>query len=92
MVLMMFAKGVAKFIVFFHLDLRAYDGNKLISGGVEPTFTEFTFTTSLLLVAAYFVVLLVASSALFQNVTYYNKRNPACKTGIFIITCSGSAT
>ena len=67
MVLMMFAKGVAKFVVFSHLDLRAYDSNKLISGGVEPTFTEFTFTTSLLLVAAYFVVLLVASSALFQK-------------------------
>ncbi|HDR4859040.1 MULTISPECIES: ABC transporter permease [Bacillus] len=67
MALMMFAKGVAKFVVFFHLDLRAYDSNKLISGGVEPTFTEFTFTTSLLLVAAYFVVLLVASSALFQK-------------------------
>ena len=67
MALMMFAKGVAKFVVFFHLELRAYDSNKLISGGVEPTFTEFTFTTSLLLVAAYFVVLLVASSALFQK-------------------------
>lgn len=50
MVLMMFAKGVAKFVVFSHLDLRAYDSNKLISGGAEPTFTEFTFTTSLLLV------------------------------------------
>ncbi|NYS71639.1 ABC transporter permease [Bacillus sp. BH32] len=67
MALMMFAKGVAKFVVFFHLDLRAYDSNKLINGGMEPTFTEFTFTTSLLLVAAYFVVLLVASSALFQK-------------------------
>ena len=83
MVLIMFAKGVAKFVVFFHLDLRAYDSNKLISGGVEPTFTEFTFTTSLLLVAAYFVVLLVASSALFQNVTYYNKKIPV-KTGILL--------
>ena len=51
---------------------------------MEPTFTEFTFTTSLLLVAAYFVVLLVASSALFQNVTYYNKEIPACKTGILL--------
>ena len=50
MVLIMFAKGVAKFVVFFHLDLRAYDSNKLVSGGMEPTFTEFTFTTSLLLV------------------------------------------
>ncbi|MDA2381353.1 ABC transporter permease [Bacillus cereus] len=67
MALMMFAKGVAKFVVFNHLDLRAYDSNKLINGGMEPTFTEFTFTTSLLLVAAYFVVLLVASSALFQK-------------------------
>ncbi|ASI82391.1 ABC transporter permease [Bacillus cereus] len=67
MVLIMFAKGVAKFVVFNHLDLRAYDSNKLINGGMEPTFTEFTFTTSLLLVAAYFVVLLVASSALFQK-------------------------
>ena len=76
MVLMMFAKGVAKFVVFFHLNLSVYDSNKLVSGGTEPTFTEFTFTTSLLLVAAYFVVLLVASSALFKNVTYYNKRNP----------------
>ena len=83
MVLIMFAKGVAKFVVFNHLDLRAYDSNKLINGGMEPTFTEFTFTTSLLLVVAYFVVLLVASSALFQNVTYYNKRNP-CKTGILL--------
>ncbi|MFB5558270.1 ABC transporter permease [Bacillus cereus] len=67
MVLIMFAKGVAKFVVFNHLDLRAYDSNKLINGGMEPTFIEFTFTTSLLLVAAYFVVLLVASSALFQK-------------------------
>ncbi|PED36444.1 ABC transporter permease [Bacillus cereus] len=67
MVLIMFAKGVAKFVVFNHLDLRAYDSNKLINGGMEPTFTEFTFTTSLLLVVAYFVVLLVASSALFQK-------------------------
>ncbi|OUA55433.1 ABC transporter permease [Bacillus thuringiensis] len=67
MVLIMFAKGVAKFVVFNHLDLRAYDSNKLINGGMEPTFTEFTFTTSLLLVAAYFIVLLVASSALFQK-------------------------
>ena len=67
MALMMFAKGVAKFVVFNHLDLRAYDSNKLINGGMEPTFTEFTFTTSLLLVVAYFVVLLVASSTLFQK-------------------------
>ncbi|MGN4557324.1 ABC transporter permease [Bacillus cereus group sp. MYBK5-2] len=67
MVLIMFAKGVAKFVVFNHLDLRAYDSNKLINGGMEPTFTEFTFTTSLLLVVAYFVVLLVASSTLFQK-------------------------
>ncbi|MGG3520161.1 ABC transporter permease [Bacillus pseudomycoides] len=65
--LMMFAKGIAKFVVFFHLNLSMYDSNKLISGGVEPPFTEFNFTTSLLLVLAYFVVLLVASSALFQK-------------------------
>ncbi|PQZ59715.1 MULTISPECIES: ABC transporter permease [Bacillus] len=67
MVLMMFAKGVAKFVVFFHLNLSVYDSNKLVSGGMEPTFTEFTFTTSLLLVVAYFAVLLVASSVLFQK-------------------------
>ncbi|PEF71644.1 ABC transporter permease [Bacillus cereus] len=67
MALMMFAKGLAKFVVFFHLDLRAYDSNKLVSGGTEPSFAEFTFTTSLLLVAAYFVVLLVVSSILFQK-------------------------
>ncbi|MBJ8074180.1 ABC transporter permease [Bacillus toyonensis] len=65
--LMMFAKGVAKFVVFFHLDLRAYDSNKLVSDGMEPPFAEFTFTTSLLLLAAYFAVLLVASSVLFQK-------------------------
>ncbi|KFN01697.1 ABC-2 transporter family protein [Bacillus clarus] len=67
MVLMMFAKGVVKFVVFFHLNLSAYDSNKLVSGGAEPPFTEFTFTTSLLLVVAYFAVLLVASSVLFQK-------------------------
>ncbi|MGE6344783.1 ABC transporter permease [Bacillus mycoides] len=67
MVLMMFAKGVAKFVVFSHLNLSVYDSNKLVSGGVEPPFTEFTFTTSLLLVVAYFAVLLVASSVLFQK-------------------------
>ncbi len=77
MVLIMFAKGVAKFVVFNHLDLRAYDSNKLINGGMEPTFTEFTFTTSLLLVAAYFVVLLCSIKCIIpKNVTYYNKRNP----------------
>ncbi|MBE7102947.1 ABC transporter permease [Bacillus cereus] len=67
MVLMMFAKGVAKFVVFFHLNLSVYDSNKLVSGEMEPPFTEFTFTTSLLLVVAYFAVLLVASSVLFQK-------------------------
>ncbi|MGG2933905.1 ABC transporter permease [Bacillus pacificus] len=67
MMLMMLAKGSAKFVVLFHLNLNVYDGNKLINRGAEPPFTEFTFTTSLLLVAAYFVVLLVASSALFQK-------------------------
>ncbi|PEE44476.1 ABC transporter permease [Bacillus pseudomycoides] len=67
MLLMMFAKGVAKFVVFSHLDLNVYDSNKLISGGVEPSFAEFNFTTSLLLVLAYFIVLLVASSVLFQK-------------------------
>ncbi|PGV64254.1 ABC transporter permease [Bacillus cereus] len=67
MVLMMFAKGVAKFVVFFHLNLSVYDSNKLVSGGMEPPFTEFTFTTSLLLVVVYFAVLLVASSVLFQK-------------------------
>lgn len=67
MMLMMFVKGVAKFVVFLHLDLSIYDSNKLISGGATPPFTEFTFTTSLLLVLAYFVVLLVASSVLFQK-------------------------
>ncbi|MGG5736589.1 MULTISPECIES: ABC transporter permease [Bacillus cereus group] len=67
MLLMMFAKGVAKFVVFFHLNLSVYDSNKLVSGGAEPTFTEFTFTTSVLLVIAYFAVLLVASSVLFQK-------------------------
>ncbi|HHT7190738.1 TPA: ABC transporter permease, partial [Bacillus cereus] len=48
MVLMMFAKGVAKFVIFFHLNLSVYDSNKLVSSGMEPPFTEFTFTTSLL--------------------------------------------
>ena len=67
MVLIMFAKGVAKFVVFFHLNLSVYDSNKLVSGGVEPPFTEFTFTTSLLLVVAYFAVLLLVSSVLFQK-------------------------
>ncbi|MED1408770.1 MULTISPECIES: ABC transporter permease [Bacillus] len=67
MVLMMFAKGVAKFVVFFHLNLSVYDSNKLVSSGMEPPFTEFTFTTSLLLVVAYFAVLLVASTVLFQK-------------------------
>ncbi|WP_243521248.1 ABC transporter permease [Bacillus pseudomycoides] len=66
-VLMMFAKGIAKFVVFFHLNLSVYDSNKLISGGAEPPFIEFNFTTSLLLVLAYFVVLLAASSVLFQK-------------------------
>ncbi|MBE5105573.1 ABC transporter permease [Bacillus thuringiensis] len=67
MVLMMFAKGVAKFVVFFHLNLAVYDSNKLISHGMEPTFPEFTFATSLLLVLAYVIVLLIGSSALFQK-------------------------
>lgn len=67
MLLMMFAKGVAKFVVFFHLNLNVYDSNKLISGGMEPPFAEFNFTTSLLLVIVYVVVLLAASSALFQK-------------------------
>ncbi|MCI0764883.1 ABC transporter permease [Bacillus sp. TL12] len=67
MLLMMFAKDVTKFVVFSHLDLTVYDGNKLISGGATPPFTEFTFTTSLLLVLAYFVVLLISSSVLFQK-------------------------
>ncbi|MBC6975705.1 ABC transporter permease [Bacillus sp. Xin] len=67
MMLMMFVKGVAKFFVFLHLDLSIYDGNKLISGGATPPFPEFNFTTSLLLVLAYFVVLLVTSSVLFQK-------------------------
>jgi ABC-2 type transport system permease protein len=49
------------------LNLSVYDSNKLVSGGMEPPFTEFTFTTSLLLVVAYFAVLLVASSVLFQK-------------------------
>ncbi|WP_410981859.1 ABC transporter permease [Bacillus cereus] len=67
MLLMMFAKGIAKFVVFAHLNLSVYDSNKLISGGAEPSFAEFSFATSLLLVIVYFVVLLVASSALFQK-------------------------
>ncbi|MED1092165.1 ABC transporter permease [Bacillus paramycoides] len=67
MMLMMLAKGSAKFVVLFHLNLNVYDGNKLINRGAEPPFTEFTFTTSLLLVVAYFAVLLVASSVLFQK-------------------------
>ncbi|PFD41570.1 ABC transporter permease [Bacillus cereus] len=67
MMLMMLAKGSAKFVVLFHLNLNVYDGNKLINRGAEPPFTEFTFTTSLLLVFAYFAVLLVASSVLFQK-------------------------
>ncbi|GIX57347.1 bacitracin ABC transporter permease [Bacillus paranthracis] len=67
MMLMMLAKGSAKFVVLFHLNLNVYDGNKLINRGAEPPFTEFTFTTSLLLVITYIVVLLIASSALFQK-------------------------
>lgn len=67
MMLMMLAKGSAKFVVLFHLNLNVYDGNKLINRGAEPPFTEFTFTTSLLLVIAYIIVLLIASSALFQK-------------------------
>ncbi|MGE7872297.1 ABC transporter permease [Bacillus paramycoides] len=67
MMLMMLAKGSAKFVVLFHLNLNVYDGNKLINRGAEPPFTEFTFTTSLLLVVAYFAVLLVASNVLFQK-------------------------
>lgn len=53
--------------MLFHLNLNVYDGNKLINRGAEPPFTEFTFTTSLLLVITYIVVLLIASSALFQK-------------------------
>ena len=67
MMLMMLAKGSAKFVVLFHLNLNVYDGNKLINRGAEPPLTEFTFTTSLLLVITYIVVLLIASSALFQK-------------------------
>ncbi|MED2777957.1 ABC transporter permease [Bacillus thuringiensis] len=67
LLLLTFAKGVAKFIVFFHLNLAVYDRNPFINHGMAPTFSEFTFTTSLLLVMAYFVVLLVASSLLFQK-------------------------
>ncbi|MDM5153987.1 ABC transporter permease [Bacillus sp. DX1.1] len=62
-----FAKGIAKYVVTFHLNLSVYDSDKLISGGAKSPFTEFNFTTSLLLVIAYFAVLLVASSALFQK-------------------------
>ncbi|MCU5094280.1 ABC transporter permease [Bacillus wiedmannii] len=67
MMLMMLTKGAAKFVVLFHLNLNAYDSNKLINRGLESPFTEFTFTTSLLLVITYIVVLLIASSALFQK-------------------------
>ncbi|MGF9965017.1 ABC transporter permease [Bacillus rhizoplanae] len=65
--LFQFAKGIAKYIVMFHLNLNMYDSNELISQGAKPMFSEFSFTTSLLFVLAHFVVLLVASSALFQK-------------------------
>ncbi|MCM3734756.1 ABC transporter permease [Bacillus cytotoxicus] len=62
-----FAQGTAKYIVLFHLNLNMYDSNELLSQGAKPIFTEFSFTTSLLFVLAHFVILLVASSALFQK-------------------------
>ncbi|MEH7152127.1 ABC transporter permease [Bacillus thuringiensis] len=67
MILMTFAKGFTKFVVFFHLNLAVYDRNPFINQGMAPTFSEFTFATSFLLVIAYFVVLLLASSLLFQK-------------------------
>ncbi|PEF43838.1 ABC transporter permease [Bacillus cereus] len=67
MLFMILSKSLSKFIVFSHLDLNVYDTNKLISGGVEPPFAEFSLITSLLVVIVYVVVLLVASSVLFQK-------------------------
>ncbi|MED2766069.1 ABC transporter permease, partial [Bacillus thuringiensis] len=67
MMLLAFAPGVAKFLVFTHLNLNVYDSNTFISGGGKPPFEGFTFTTSFLLVIAYFVVLLVAASLSFQK-------------------------
>ncbi|EOW9526800.1 ABC transporter permease [Bacillus cytotoxicus] len=66
-VLMILAKGVAKFFVFSHLDLSVYDSNELINAGMKPPFAGFTFTTSLLIVITYFAILLIVSSALFQK-------------------------
>ncbi|MEH6889792.1 ABC transporter permease [Bacillus sp. JJ864] len=65
--LFQFAKGVAKYVVMFHLNLNVYDSNEFLNQGAKPMFSEFTFTTSLLFVLAHFVVLLVISSALFQR-------------------------
>ncbi|OQR54837.1 ABC transporter permease [Bacillus sp. CDB3] len=67
MMLMKFAESIAKFVVFSHLNLKVYDNNNLISGDGTPPFTDFNFTTSLLLVMVYFAILLVASSILFEK-------------------------
>ncbi|OOR05854.1 ABC transporter permease [Bacillus cereus] len=66
-VLPMMFKGAAKFFVFLHLNLEMYDSNLLINGGIKPPFADFNFTTSLLFVIIHFVVLLIASSTLFQK-------------------------
>ncbi|MED2766053.1 ABC transporter permease [Bacillus thuringiensis] len=67
MLLQTFSPALAKFVVFFHLNLSVYDSNKLINGGGKPPFEEFTFITSFLLIIVYFAVLLIASSRLFQK-------------------------
>ncbi|MEK4500031.1 ABC transporter permease [Bacillus sp. FSL R12-0069] len=67
MMLMKFSESIAKFVVFSHLNLKVYDNNNLISGDSTPPFTDFNFTTSLLLVVVYFAILLVASSILFEK-------------------------
>lgn len=36
--LFQFAKGIAKYIVMFHLNLNMYDSNELISQGAKPMF------------------------------------------------------
>ncbi|TXR68246.1 ABC transporter permease [Bacillus sp. AR18-7] len=67
MLILSFAKGIAKYIVIFHLNLNVYDSRVIINGGDNPLFPEFTFTTSSLLILASFVVLLIISSVMFQK-------------------------
>lgn len=64
-------KWGAKYIIFNNLNLKVYDSNPLISGGMEPPFLGMSFGFSIIMILVHIVALLLIQIVIFEKREVY---------------------